>query len=71
MEGIGGLIEKLVFCSANGSALYRTDLRVLQRTTGFPAVTVSRQRLVAHLAQALPAGVVQFDFTHWVEHTSH
>lgn len=61
MEGIGGLIEEMEFCSDAGTLLLRIDLRVLQRVTGFPVMTVARQQLVADLAGRLPRGVVQFD----------
>ncbi|HEV7897730.1 MAG TPA: NAD(P)-binding protein, partial [Planosporangium sp.] len=30
MDGVGGLIEEMEFCDANGAALFRVDLRVLR-----------------------------------------
>lgn len=61
LEGVGGDIDELDLRAANGVELWRTDLRVLHRRTGFPVVTVPRHRLIEHLAQRLPAEVVQFD----------
>lgn len=61
LEGVGGLIEEMEFCDANARVMFRFDMRVLQRRTGFPVVVVPRERLIAHLAWGLPADLVQFD----------
>ena len=61
LEGIGGVIDELELRSADGANLFRVDLRVLRQRTGFPVVTVPRDRLITHLAQGLPANAVQFD----------
>jgi FAD-dependent urate hydroxylase len=60
MDGVGGLIEEMEFCDANGAALFRVDLRVLRRRTGFAVVTVPRERLVEHLAQGLPPQLIRY-----------
>jgi len=60
MDGLGGLIEEMEIRDARGALLCRFDLRVMRRRTGFPVVTVPSERLIAHLAQGLPADVVQF-----------
>jgi FAD-dependent urate hydroxylase len=61
LEGIGGVIDELELRAADGANLFRVDLRVLRQRTGFPVVTVPRDRLITHLAQGLPANAVQFD----------
>jgi FAD-dependent urate hydroxylase len=60
LEGFGRQIEELDFRTADGSRLCRIDLRVLHRRTGFPVVLTPRQKLIAHLAESLPAEVVSF-----------
>lgn len=57
---IGGRIELLDFRTAAGSRIYRSDVRRMERATGFPATVVSRKALLEHLAADLPPGTVQF-----------
>jgi FAD-dependent urate hydroxylase len=58
--GLGGLIEAMEIRDGGGAVLCRFDLRVMPRRTGFPVVTVPRERLLGHLAHRLPADLLQF-----------
>ncbi|MDT5024666.1 MAG: FAD-dependent urate hydroxylase, partial [Micromonosporaceae bacterium] len=60
LAGLGGRIDSLQFRTADGAAMFSTDLTVMARRTGFPVATVPRDRLIAHLAGDLPDGVVSF-----------
>ena len=60
-DDIGGAIDHLEIRSAAGVVTMRTDMRVMRRKTGFPVVTVQRNKLIEHLAARLPAGVIRFD----------
>jgi FAD-dependent urate hydroxylase len=57
---LGGRIDALEFRAGDGARLLRADLRIMPRKTGFAVATVPRERLVDHLAAALPADVVRF-----------
>ena len=60
LDGLGGAIEELRFCSAGGELTSAADLRVMRRRTGFGAATVSRRQLTDRLSDSLPAGVVRY-----------
>jgi glycine/D-amino acid oxidase-like deaminating enzyme len=54
LDGIGGVLDELEFCRADGTTLARADLRIMQRRTGFPVVTVPRSAwLVAKNGQTV------------------
>ncbi|MEV6636749.1 NAD(P)-binding protein [Actinoplanes sp. NPDC051470] len=51
---IGGRLDVLRFDDAGGRTVVEADLRVLARSTGFPVVSVPRDRLIRHLARGVP-----------------
>jgi FAD-dependent urate hydroxylase len=60
LADLGGRIDELDFRGADGVRLFRTDLTVMRRRTGFPVRTVGRAQLVGHLAAALPEDLVRY-----------
>ena len=60
LEGIGGAVEELRFCTDQGQLTAAIDLRLMARKTGYGVTTVSRRQLIELLADGLPDGVVQF-----------
>jgi FAD-dependent urate hydroxylase len=54
LHGFGGRLDALRFDAAGGRTMVTADLTVLARRTGFPVTSVPRNRLIEHLAQAVP-----------------
>lgn len=60
LDGLGAIIDDLDIRSADGRRVLRFDLRVMRRHTGFPVVTLPRDRLIARLSAELPGDVILF-----------
>ncbi len=60
LGGLGGRIDVMRFLTDRGAEVFTVDLTVMARKTGFPVATVPRDRLIAHLADGLPDGVIEF-----------
>jgi FAD-dependent urate hydroxylase len=60
-DGFGARLDRLEFRSPDDRRMFRADLRVLPRRTGFAVTSVPRRRLIQHLARHLPSGTVTFD----------
>jgi len=58
--GIGGPIDRIVARDDRDRPIFHFDLTVLRRRTGFPVVTVPRERLLRHLADRLPDGTIAY-----------
>ncbi|MDG4824214.1 FAD-dependent monooxygenase [Asanoa sp. WMMD1127] len=59
-DGIGGRIDRLEARDERDRPIFRFDLTVLHRRTGFPVLTVPRNRLLRHLADGLPDGTIRY-----------
>jgi FAD-dependent urate hydroxylase len=60
-HGFGAHLDRLEFRSPDDRRMFRADLRVLPRRTGFAVTSVPRRRLIQHLARPLPPGTITFD----------
>jgi FAD-dependent urate hydroxylase len=60
LDGLGGAIETLEFCTPDGRACGRTDLRVLRRRTGFGVATVPRVAILERFAADLTPDTVAY-----------
>src|ERR1700754_3878903 len=60
-DDLGGRIDRMEARDDRDRPIFRFDLTVLRRRTGFPVVTVPRDRLLRHLAGGLPDGTLTFD----------
>lgn len=61
LADIGGRIDELRSYASWGRPIARVDLGVLRRGTGYPVITISRERLIDRLADGLPADLIDFD----------
>lgn len=57
---IGGRIDILESRTAAGKRVFAADLTVMRRKTGYPVMTVARDKLLGHLASGLPDRIVEF-----------
>lgn len=60
LDGLGGPVETLEFCTPDGRPFGRTDLRVMRRRTGFGVATIPRAAILQRFAGALPRGTVRY-----------
>lgn len=60
LDGVGGVVEELRFCTDGGQLTAAIDLRLMSRRTGYGVTTVSRRQLIELLARELPTDVVRF-----------
>ncbi|MCO1653669.1 FAD-dependent oxidoreductase [Pseudonocardia humida] len=60
LDGTGTPLDRLDFGDHTGRPTSAVDLRVPRERTGFGFVSVSRQELVARIAEGLPEGTVRF-----------
>ncbi|MDG4785360.1 FAD-dependent monooxygenase [Micromonospora sp. WMMD1102] len=60
LDGLGGDVETLEFCTPDGRPFARADLRVLHRETGFGVATVPRAAILERFAAALPPDTVRY-----------
>ncbi|MDW5328941.1 FAD-dependent oxidoreductase [Plantactinospora sp. KLBMP9567] len=60
LDGLGGDVETLEFCTPDGRPFARADLRVTRRGTGFGVATVPRAAILERFTGALPPGTVRY-----------
>jgi FAD-dependent urate hydroxylase len=60
LDGLGGPVETLEFCTPDGRPFGRTDLRVMRHRTGFGVATVPRAAILERFAGALKPDTVSY-----------
>ncbi|GAB3971236.1 FAD-dependent monooxygenase [Plantactinospora veratri] len=60
LDGLGGEVETLEFCTSDGRPFARADLRTARHRTGFGVATVPRAAILERFTRALPPDTVRY-----------